>query len=185
MIVLMAGLPGTGKSTLARELSRLTHGIVLSKDEIRAAIFSPQHIDYSVDQDDFVMGIMLHASRFLLQRSASGSSASGSSSSGSSASVIFLDGRTFSRAYQIDRALAFATEMRQPWRILECACSEESARRRLEHADPSHPARNRSFDLYLEMKAGFEKITLPKTVIDTDQQFEHCVGQALSALSLP
>jgi predicted kinase len=180
MIVLMAGLPGTGKSTLARELCRLTNGIVLSKDEIRAAIFSPEHIDYSVAQDDFVMGIMLDASRFLLQ-----GPSSGSLSSGSLPSVIFLDGRTFSRAYQIDRVLAFATEMRQSWRILECACSEETARRRLEHADPSHPARNRSFDLYLEIKAGFEEITRPKTVIDTDQQFEQCVRQALAAIALP
>jgi predicted kinase len=172
MIVLMAGLPGTGKSTLARELSRLTQGIVLSKDEIRAALFAPNDIDYSVKQDDFVMQIMLDASRFLWQRPLS-------------ARVIFLDGRTFSRTYQIERALGFAAEMAQPWRILECSCSEESARRRLENADPSHPAHNRSFNLYLEMKEHFEEITRPKTVIDTDQQFEQCVRQALAALALP
>ena len=42
MIVLMAGLPGTGKSTLARELAAQTSGRVLSKDEIRHAIFLPE-----------------------------------------------------------------------------------------------------------------------------------------------
>lgn len=173
MIVLMAGLPGTGKSTLARELSRLTQGIVLSKDEIRSAIFAPNDIDYSVMQDDFVMQIMLDASRFLWKRPSS------------LARVIFLDGRTFSRTYQIERVMAFAAEMTQPWRILECSCSEDSARRRLENADPSHPAHNRSFNLYLEMKSHFEEITRPKTVIDTDQQFEHCVHQALAAIALP
>ena len=67
MIVLMAGLPGTGKTTLARELARRTQGALLSKDEIRAALFSPEDIEYSVKQDDFVMEIMLEAARFLLQ----------------------------------------------------------------------------------------------------------------------
>ena len=54
MIVLMAGLPGTGKSTLARELAARTSGRVLSKDEIRHAIFLPDEIEYSTRQDDLL-----------------------------------------------------------------------------------------------------------------------------------
>jgi len=37
----MAGLPGTGKTTLARELAAGTSGRLLSKDEFRHAIFLP------------------------------------------------------------------------------------------------------------------------------------------------
>ena len=40
MIVIMAGLPGTGKSTLARALAQRLAGAVLDKDEIRAALFA-------------------------------------------------------------------------------------------------------------------------------------------------
>jgi len=169
MIVLMAGLPGTGKSTLARELVRRTQGALLSKDEIRAALFSPEDIEYSVKQDDFVMEVMLDAARFLLQKTPT--------------RKIFFDGRTFSRRYQIDRVLEFARELAQPWAIIECTCSDESARRRLDvESDPSHPAHNRSFALYLEVKARFEFISYPKTTINTDQPLEQCVQQALSAL---
>ena len=167
MIILMASLPGTGKTTLARALSEKTAGCVLSKDEIRAALFSPGDIEYSTTQDDFCMEIMLQAARYLLQKDSN--------------RMIFLDGRTFSRRYQIDRVLKFANELAQPWRILECTCSEESLRGRLD--DPAHPARNRSFSLYLEVKARFEPIEYPKTVIDTDQPLESCVRQAMASLS--
>jgi len=165
----MAGLPGTGKTTLARELARRTQGALLSKDEIRDTLFSPEDIEYSVKQDDFVMEVMLEAASFLLQTTPT--------------RKIFLDGRTFSRRYQIDRVLKFAGDFPQPWTIIECTCSEESARRRLDlEADPSHPALNRTFALYLEVKARFEPITHPKTMISTDQPLEQCIEQALAAL---
>ncbi len=166
----MAGLPGTGKTTLARELARRTQGALLGKDEIRAALFSPADIEYSVEQDDFVMEVMLDAARFLLQNAPT--------------RKIFLDGRTFSRRYQIDRVLAFARELAQPFAIVECTCSDESARRRLDlEPNSSHPAHNRTFALYLEIKAHFEPITYPKTTISTDQALAQCIEQTLAAVT--
>jgi adenylylsulfate kinase len=98
--------------------------------------------------------------------------------------ILFLDGRTFSRRYQIDNVVNTAASLRQSWRILECVCPEEIVRQRLEDqsAIGTHPAGNRDFQLYLEVKSRFEFITSPKTVIDTGGPLEACIEQALAAL---
>ncbi len=170
MIVLMAGLPGTGKSALAAALAERLSGSVLSKDAIRHALFAPRDVEYTTDQDDFVMEIMLQAAERILRRDPD--------------RHVFLDGRTFSRRYQIERVLAAAKHWGQPWKIVECICSDETARARLESqaSTGEHPAGNRSFSLYTQIKDHFESITRPKTVIDTDQPLTDCVEQAVEAL---
>jgi predicted kinase len=167
MLILMAGLPATGKSTLGRALADELGGTVLGKDQIRAALFPSRDIEYSTEQDDFCMAVMLKVAGYLFRKDP--------------ARHVFMDGRTFSRAYQLKRATGYAEALGQPWRIVECVCSEESAWQRLAQ-DREHIATNRTFDLYLQVKARFEEITLPKTVIDTDQPLEQCVQRALAAL---
>ncbi|MBE3597544.1 MAG: AAA family ATPase [Limnochordaceae bacterium] len=41
VIVLMVGLPGVGKTAVARELAKRMQGYVLNRDDIRNAIFPP------------------------------------------------------------------------------------------------------------------------------------------------
>ena len=170
MLVVMAGLPASGKSTIARELARRTGGAVLDKDAVRQALFASTDIEYTAAQDDFVMGLMLQAARYLLEKDR--------------ARVVFLDGRTFSRDYQRRQVIDFAEALGTPWRVIECVCSEASARQRLEAdvAAGRHPAANRTFDLWERVRASFEPIAGPKAVIDTDRPLEACVADGLRAV---
>jgi len=166
MIVMMAGLPGTGKSTPARALAERTSGVVLDKDEIRRALFPAADIEYSTEQDDFCMGVMLETEGYIVGKNR--------------ARYVFLDGRPFSRRYQIERVMEHARRLGQGCRIVECVCPEDTARRRIERQD--HPAGNRDFALYLRVKARFEEITLPKIVVDTERPVEECVERAMRFL---
>jgi predicted kinase len=171
MIVIMAGLPASGKTTLCRALARQVAGTVLDKDQIRSALFSPQDIEYSSEQDDLCVEIMLQTAAYILSKNPK--------------RAVFLDGRPFSRGSQIERILREAEALHQRWRILECVCSEQSARKRLdqEAGSGTHPAGNRDYQLYLSVKGQFEEITRPKTVLDTDQSLETCLQSGLHALS--
>ena len=170
MIVMMAGLPGTGKSTLARALAQRLAGAVLDKDAIRAALFEPGHVEYSPAQDDFCQELMLKTAAYLLAKDAG--------------LCVLLDGRTFSRRYQRERVGEFCRQMGTTRATLECVCGEQTALGRLEEAVArhSHPAANRTAELYGQIRAAWEPIDGPKLVIDTDASLDLCVERALRYL---
>jgi adenylylsulfate kinase len=166
MLILMAGLPGSGKSTLAGRLAEELAAVVLDKDVIRTALFPPERIEYSEQQDDFVLEVMFQTAEYLFEADPD--------------CFLILDGRPFTRRYQVTRAARFARRDGVPLKLLLCICHAETARLRMQHS--SHPAANRDFKLYLALKAQAEPIALPHCVIDTDQDLETNVQQALSYL---
>ena len=69
--------------------------------------------------------------------------------------------------------------------IIECICDDAVARNRLEHERTlgRHLAGNRTYDLYLDVKARAEPITIPHLVLDTGRlPLEDCVSRCLAYL---
>jgi predicted kinase len=66
ILVVMMGLPGSGKSALARRIAPVLPAVILDKDAVRAALFPPAEIEYSLQQDDFCVEIMLQTAAYLL-----------------------------------------------------------------------------------------------------------------------
>jgi predicted kinase len=167
----MAGLPGTGKSTLAACLERGLGAAVLSKDRVRAALFPPPVLDYSDVQDDVTMDAVYRAAAAVLRADPRG--------------AVIIDGRTFLRPGQVRSLLELATPLGERPHIIECVCDDEVARERLERdlARGGHPAGNRTFALYQSLKAAAEPITLPHLVLDTGRTPpEECVRRCLEYL---
>ncbi len=165
-IVIMAGLPATGKSTLAKLLSVELYGVVLDKDIIRAGLFPEAFIEYSREQDDFCFEILLEVGSYLLKKD-------------EPPEFLFIDGRPFAFRYQIDRVMQWAGALECRSRIIQTVCSNGTAQRRL--AAP-HPAGNRNHDMYLVLKAGFEEIRYPTLVVDTDEPIASSLEKCLAYL---
>jgi predicted kinase len=175
MIVQLAGLPGTGKSSLAAELvHRLEdRALLLDKDRVRHALFGPQHTLYTREQDDFCVVTMFRTAAWQLRRTPG--------------AIVILDGRTCSRAYQLTQVRRLATRTRQPLRLIECVCAEATVEQRLpaETARGTHPAANRDIALYRRLQASAEPIPDPKLRLDTGQPLAECADRALSYLHQP
>jgi predicted kinase len=163
---MLAGLPATGKSTLARQLSaHLERCAVLDKDRVRAALFPGPMTDYTADQDALCFRAMIEAATYMTSRSL--------------ARFIIFDGRTFSKQTQIDEVISAAEAAGAGWRILHLTCSDEAAEKRLRTPDPSHPAANRDTTLYYRVKAAFEPIEHEKLDLDTTDGIDSILPQAL------
>ncbi len=153
MLIVFAGLQATGKSTLAKKLQQELGAILLDKDSLRDCLFA-EHVDYSAAQNDLCVNISYQMSSYYLQKKPE--------------AKIILDGRTYSKRYQIEALKQAAAQINTQLRIIECICSEESSKKRLEQDGKNHLAKDRDFALYQKIKAAADPINEPKLLINTD-----------------
>ena len=161
--VLFAGLPGTGKSTLAKALAPRLQAAILDKDCVRAALFPGLLTDYTAAQDQVCLRAMLDAAAYR--------------TSHHRIPYIFFDGRTFTTQAQREEVQHAAEQAGASWRILHIICADAVAEARLA-ADQVHPAQNRTPALYRTLQHQFEPIRQPKLEIDTTEGIDGALTAA-------
>ena len=162
----MAGLPATGKSAISCRLKQELACVLLDKDQIRACLFA-EHVEYSREQDDLCVNAMYEVARYHLQRRP--------------ASPVILDGRTYSRRYQIAAVKTAAEHANVPICFIECVCSPETARHRINLSKGAHIAKDRDEILYEKSRAAAEPITEHRLILNTDKNTkDQCIQTALA-----
>lgn len=171
MLIVMAGLPGSGKSTIAARLADELGSVVLDKDRVRATLFPAGVLDYSDVQDDVCMTAMYRAAVLILTADAR--------------RAVVIDGRTFLRRGQVRSLTECTAALGEPPRFIECICDDATARERLERAlaRGEHPAGNRTFALHQALKTAAEPLAFPHLALDTGRlPVEECVRMCIGYL---
>ncbi len=141
-VVVLVGLPGAGKSTLAAALAqRIPDSRVIDKDEVRHALFAP--CDYSAAERDVTFAAMLDAARYHVGRGR----------------VVLFDGMTFSRGTEVKAAEAVAIDGGAFCAVVVCDVPIGVAIERCERdaASGAHLAGNRNGDLVRRVAAEMEE----------------------------
>ncbi len=164
-VIVLVGLPGAGKSTLAAALAdRLPNARVLDKDKVRHDLFEP--CDYTSAERDIVFAAMLDAARYHLGRNR----------------IVVFDGLTFSRGTQVEAAEMVAQEAGGFAAVIVCDVPVEVAIARCECGD-GHLAANRHGELVRRVAAEMEEPAGDYVTIDMSGEVELLAEQALAYIT--
>jgi adenylylsulfate kinase len=170
MLVLLTGLPGSGKSHLARTLASALNADVLDRDAIRNAIFPPHDLDYSTEQNELASRITYQVAEYILLRDRS--------------RVLILDGRPFSKHTQVNEVVMLAQRVDHPLCVIYCWAPDAVVRQRLENdiENTGNVASGRNMEKYLRIKSSFEPLQVKHLSVNTDRPIDEVVQDVLNYL---
>lgn len=158
-LILISGLPGTGKTTVAKKLQKIVDATLIRSDVLRRQIIKNLRPPYPENEKRKVYEKIFDETRQML--------ASGKN--------VILDA-TFAREAYRDRARAMAKEFRAEFVILATLCPESIVRQRmLARTDDASQA---TFERdYLEHKKIFQPIRDPYFAIDTSRNIDEQLAE--------
>jgi predicted kinase len=147
LIVIICGLPGVGKSTLAKNLAPMINATILSSDKIRKELFP--NPTYSPFERKLVYDVMIILSKYLNEARCN----------------CILDA-TFNRE---DSRLEVRERIElndRQFQIVECLCSEDVVISRLKSRNDDYS--DATIETYQKMKKIYEHVKVDHIIVDTE-----------------
>lgn len=146
MIVLICGLPGVGKTTLAKDLAPLINAVVLSTDKIRKELIP--NPTYRWQERRLIYDVLMLLAKYLYN-----------------AGINCILDATFSTEYsrkELKHKLALTHNQLS---IVECVCSEDVVVSRLRNRKDDYSDANIS--IYRKMKKIYQPVKGEHIIVDT------------------
>lgn len=194
MLILVCGLPCTGKSTVAKIIGEKLNGIVLRTDIIRKELFEQtakrldelkDYLLYDIEslfrfkptkpkwqrliwiQKELVYRTTLIVAKYLLLAK----------------NTVILDG-TFYKNSLRKMARDLAIETKNKFIIVECICPEDEVRKRIKRRIKGISDSNAAFFAYKKIKEVYEEIEGDHIIINTNKSKEDTKAEVLKKLNL-
>ena len=147
MLILVCGLPGSGKTRVSKEISKEIKWPVLRTDKIRKELFSKP--TYTQSEKDLVYQVMFLIADELLKNNVN----------------VILDA-VFSRKDLRDKARALAKKNKTPFHLVEVRCQEEILLLRIDKRSKRKNLSDADRNIYFETKKEFQPIKEKHIIID-------------------
>jgi len=158
MLIIVCGLPGSGKTVFAKKLAEGIGAACISSDSVRMDNIPKR--TYSREEKDRVYEIMAEEARAAIKEG----------------EEVVLDATFYLEKYrQMMREIPGGAGLR----IIECVLDEWLLRKRMENRKAEDTDSEADFEVYLKVKAEYEAIAEKHLVINTDKPLKENLEKAI------
>ncbi len=161
MLILVCGLPGTGKTTIAKAVSQMVGATMLRTDVIRKEMLEKN--TYTEKERDAVYENMLVIADEKLRNGEN----------------CVLDGTFYKKSLR-DAAGKIAKKNGSNFHIVECLLHEDIVKKRI--ISRKNDASDADFGVYKKARRNFEPIKEKHVVIDTSKDTKDCVDKIMKEI---
>lgn len=164
MLILICGLPATGKSTVARRLSKALGAEVLRTDIVRREIIDAP--SYTEEEKALIYRVVFLMARYLIKNDVN----------------VIIDG-TFYRDSLRKQAQEIARKQGKRFFLVETRCPEDIVLKRLEKRKKNlRSPSDADVDVYYKIKGLFEPIEEDHLIIDTGWNIKEGVKELVKKI---
>jgi predicted kinase len=149
LIVIVCGLPGVGKTTIAKDLAPLINGVVLSTDKIRKELMP--NPTYKKQEKKLIYNVLLIVAKYLHQAGMN--------------CILDATFNTENSRKELRKKLGLS---REQICIVECICPDDIVISRLK--DRKNDYSDADISIYKKMKRIYQPIKEEHIILDTNQQ---------------
>jgi predicted kinase len=163
MLIMVCGLPGTGKTTVAKKIADGTKSLVFNTDIIRKELFDKPK--YTGKEKSLVYELLFDMAEKFLR----------------SAKNVVLDGTFYKKEFR-DRMREIAKRVNSDFHVVEVRCDERVLRKRMAERKGKKTPSDADFRVYRKVKREFEPIREKHFVVDTTEEWEKQIEKFLKTI---